>query len=114
MLFARPRTRQKRLQDNLGIFVITQLSKPKDDADRRKPEVNYLGGRTVRVIPDSPKARNVQIMFEATDLPFFRKKNTAFSIYLGLRTVKDIPDCPKPREMYLGLRAVSMPAEDIA
>ena len=45
------------MQDNWGIFVIRQLSKPKVDADRRKPEVNYLGGRTVRVIPDSPKAR---------------------------------------------------------
>ena len=49
-------------------------------------------------------------VFFATYLLIF----TAFSIYLGLRTVRDIPDCPKPRVNYLGLRAVSVPAGDIA
>ena len=29
----------------------------KNEAHRRKPGVNYLGGRTVRVDPDSPEAR---------------------------------------------------------
>ena len=37
--------------NNVGIVVIRQLSKPKDEADRRKTEVNYLGGRTVRTSP---------------------------------------------------------------
>ena len=100
------------MQDNLGIFVITQLSKPKDDADRRKPEVNYLGGRTVRVIPDSPKARGGHDLSQLS--AFFREDVTAFSIYLGLRTVRGIPDCPEPRVNYLGLRAISVPAADVA
>ena len=100
------------MQDNLGMFVIRQLSKPKDDADRRKPEVNYLGGRTVRVIPDSPKARGGHDLSQLS--AFFREDVTAFSIYLGLWTVRGIPDYPKPRVNYLGLRAVSMAARDVA
>ena len=99
------------MQDNLGIFVIAQLSKPKDDADRRKPEVNYLGGGIIRVIPDSPKARGGQ---DLSQLSAFCEDVSAFSIYLGLRTVRGIPDYPEPRVNYFGLRAVSMAARDVA
>ena len=97
---------------NLGMWPITQLSKPKDEADRRKPEVNYLGGRTVRVIPDSPKARvNAKCPLHNHILLHFSMN---LSIYLGFRTVRVIPDCPEPRVNYLGLRAASMAARDVA
>ena len=32
----------------------------------------------------------------------------------NLRTFKGIPDCPEPRVNYLGLRAISVPAADVA
>ena len=44
-----------RAQHNLATWL--SKARGKKVADRPKPEVNYLGGRTVRVTPECPKAR---------------------------------------------------------